>query len=118
MVEKIAAQVGCKPNQVAKTLQLLEGGATVPFISRYRKEATGGLDEVQIGNIKDLHERLLEFEKRRETILASLKEQDVLSQELRKKVEAASTLQELEDPYLTYRPKRKTRATEAHGFWL
>lgn len=118
MVEKIAAQIGCKPNQVAKTLQLLEGGATVPFISRYRKEATGGLDEVQIGNIKDLHERLLELEKRRETILASLKEQDVLSRELREKVESASTLQELEDLYLPYRPKRKTRATKAKELGL
>lgn len=118
MVEKIAAQIGCKPNQVAKTLQLLEEGATVPFISRYRKEATGGLDEVQIGNIKDLHERLLELEKRRETILVSLKEQDVLSRELREKVEAATTLQELEDLYLPYRPKRKTRATKAKELGL
>jgi len=118
MVEKIAAQIGCKPNQVAKTLELLEGGATVPFISRYRKEATGGLDEVQIGNIKDLHERLLELEKRREAILASLKEQDVLTGELRQKVEAAATLQELEDLYLPYRPKRKTRATKAKELGL
>ncbi len=118
MVEKIAAQIGCKPNKVAKTLELLEGGATVPFISRYRKEATGGLDEVQIGNIKDLHERLLELEKRREAILASLKEQDVLSRELREKVEAAATLQELEDLYLPYRPKRKTRATKAKELGL
>ncbi|MFM1876719.1 MAG: hypothetical protein RL266_2456 [Bacteroidota bacterium] len=113
MVEKIAAQIGCRPNQVAKTLELLHGGATVPFISRYRKEATGGLDEVQIGNIKDLYERLLELEKRREAILASLKEQNVLTRELQEKVEAAATLQELEDLYLPYRPKRKTRATKA-----
>lgn len=118
MIEKIAAQVGCRPNQVAKTLELLEGGATVPFISRYRKEATGGLDEVQIGNIKDLHERLLELEKRREVILASLKEQDVLTKELREKVESAATLQELEDLYLPYRPKRKTRATKAKELGL
>lgn len=118
MQKRIAAEVGCRLDQVASTLKLLEGGATVPFISRYRKEATGGLDEVQIGNIKDLHERLLELEKRREAILASLKEQDVLTRELREKVEAAATLQELEDLYLPYRPKRKTRATKAKELGL
>jgi uncharacterized protein len=59
MIAKIAAEVGCRPEQVVSTLKLLEGGATVPFISRYRKEATGGLDEVQIGNIQDLHARYL-----------------------------------------------------------
>ena len=113
MQNKIAAEVGCKPAQVASTLSLIAGGATVPFISRYRKEATGGLDEVQIGKIKDLFERYTELEKRRETILASLKEQDVLTPELKKKVEEASTFQELEDLYLPFRPKRKTRATKA-----
>ena len=94
-------------------MKLLEGGATVPFISRYRKEATGGLDEVQIGNIQDLNARYLELEKRRAAILASLKEQDVLTADLRQKVETATTIQELEDLYLPYRPKRKTRATKA-----
>jgi uncharacterized protein len=113
MIAKIAAEVGCRPEQVVSTLKLLEGGATVPFISRYRKEATGGLDEVQIGNIQDLHARYLELEKRRAAILASLKEQDVLTADLRQKVEAATTIQELEDLYLPYRPKRKTRATKA-----
>ena len=113
MQNKIAVEVGCKPSQVASTLSLLAEGATVPFISRYRKEATGGLDEVQIGKIKDLFERYTELEKRRETILASLKEQDVLTPELKKKVEEAATSQELEDLYLPYRPKRKTRATKA-----
>jgi uncharacterized protein len=113
MIAKIAAEVGCRAEQVVSTLKLLEGGATVPFISRYRKEATGGLDEVQIGNIQDLHARYLELEKRRAVILASLKEQDVLTADLRQKVEAATTIQELEDLYLPYRPKRKTRATKA-----
>lgn len=113
MQNKIAVEVGCKPEQVKSTLSLMEAGATVPFISRYRKEATGGLDEVQIGKIKDLFERYTELEKRRETILASLKEQDVLTPELKKKVEDATTSQELEDLYLPYRPKRKTRATKA-----
>ncbi|HAP69411.1 MAG TPA: RNA-binding transcriptional accessory protein [Flavobacteriales bacterium] len=118
MQNKIAAEVGCKPEQVRSTLSLMEGGATVPFISRYRKEATGGLDEVKIANIKDLFERYTELEKRRETILASLKEQDLLSPELKKKVEEASTSQELEDLYLPYRPKRKTRATKAKELGL
>ncbi len=113
MQNKIAAEVGCKPAQVASTLSLIAGGATVPFISRYRKEATGGLDEVQIGKIKDLFERYTELEKRREIILTSLTEQDVLTPELKKKVEEASTSQELEDLYLPFRPKRKTRATKA-----
>jgi len=113
MQNKIAAEVGCKPAQVASTLSLIAGGATVPFISRYRKEATGGLDEVQIGKIKDLFERYTELEKRREIILTSLTEQDVLTPELKKKVEDASTSQELEDLYLPFRPKRKTRATKA-----
>ena len=113
MIGKIAAEVGCRPEQVDSTLKLLEGGATVPFISRYRKEATGGLDEVQIGNIQDYHARYLELEKRREVILTSLKELDVLTADLRQKVESAATIQELEDLYLPYRPKRKTRATKA-----
>ena len=113
MQNKIAVEVGCRPEQVKSTLSLMEAGATVPFISRYRKEATGGLDEVQIGKIKDLFERYTELEKRRETILASLKEQDVLTPELKKKVEEAATSHELEDLYLPYRPKRKTRATKA-----
>lgn len=113
MQNKIATEVGCKPSQVASTLSLLNGGATVPFISRYRKEATGGLDEVQIARIKELAERYAELEKRRETIFVSLKEQDVLTQALKVKVEGAATIQELEDLYLPFRPKRKTRASMA-----
>ena len=118
MQNKIAAEVGCKPTQVNSTLNLLNEGATVPFISRYRKEATGGLDEVQIAKIKDLFERYTELEKRRETILASLEEQDVLTLELKNKVQEASTSQELEDLYLPFRPKRKTRATKAKELGL
>jgi len=118
MQKKIALEVGCKPEQVKSTLSLMDDGATVPFISRYRKEATGGLDEVQIAKIKDLFERYTELEKRRKAILTSLKEQDVLSLELKKKVEEASTSQELEDLYLPYRVKRKTRATKAKELGL
>jgi len=116
--EKISSDVGCQHQQVESTLKLLEAGGTVPFISRYRKEATGGLDEVQIGRIKDLFQRYADLEKRRETIIASLKEQDVLSDELRKKVLEAATQQELEDLYLPYRPKRKTRGLKAKELGL
>lgn len=118
MQNKIAVEIGCKPEQVKSTLNLLESGATVPFISRYRKEVTGGLDEVEIAKVKDLFERYTELEKRRETILASLEEQDVLSPELKSKVEKATTSQELEDLYLPFRPKRKTRATKAKELGL
>ena len=118
MLKKIASEIGCRPEQVSATLNLMEGGATVPFISRYRKEATGGLDEVQIANIKDLFDRYTELEKRREAILTSLKEQNVLTSELKQKVEQASAAQELEDLYLPFRPKRKTRATKAKELGL
>jgi len=118
MNNRIANEVGCRPDQVSSTLKLLGGGATVPFISRYRKEATGGLDEVQIGRIKDLFERFTELEKRRESILSSLREQNVLTAELEQKISSAATLQELEDLYLPYRPKRKTRATKAKELGL
>ena len=118
MQNKIAAEIGCKPAQVKSTLSLLEGGATVPFISRYRKEATGGLDEVQVARVEELFERLTELEKRRDAILKSLKEQDVLSPELKVKVQDALTSQELEDLYLPFKPKRKTRATKARELGL
>ena len=95
------------------TLNLLETGATIPFISRYRKEATGSLDEVQIGNIKDLYAKWLELDKRRAAILDSIAEQGKLTPELRKQIEEAETMSVLEDLYLPYRPKRKTRASVA-----
>ncbi len=95
------------------TLNLLETGATIPFISRYRKEVTGSLDEVQIGNIKDLYTKWLELDKRRAAILDSIAEQGKLTPELRKQIEEAETMSVLEDLYLPYRPKRKTRASVA-----
>jgi protein Tex len=99
--------------QVRNTLKLLDGGATIPFISRYRKELTGSLDEMQIAAIKQHITRLAELEKRRETILKSIEEQGKLTPELRKLTEAARTISELEDIYLPYKPKRKTRASAA-----
>ncbi|WP_266366889.1 Tex family protein [Tellurirhabdus rosea] len=110
---RIAGLLNLQSRPVANTLQLLDGGATVPFIARYRKEATGGLDEVQITAIKDTYQKLQELDKRRDAILKSIDEQGKLTAELRKKIEAAATMTELEDLYLPYKPKRKTRATIA-----
>ena len=109
----ISSQLNVSEKQVSAVLQLAEGGATVPFISRYRKEATGGLDEVQVANIIKLHKDLEEFEKRRQTILKSVEEQGLLTDELNAKFVEAQSLQELEDLYLPYKPKRKTLATKA-----
>ncbi len=113
MISKIASSLGINENQVRKTVELLDEGATIPFISRYRKEATGSLDEVQVGQIRDLRDQLVELEKRREAILKSLKELEKLSPELEKAVRNAETLAKLEDIYLPYKPKRKTRAMAA-----
>ena len=110
---RIAQALNLTEEQVQNTLNLLETGATIPFISRYRKEATGSLDEVQIGNIKDLYVKWLELDKRRAAILDSIQEQGKLTPELREKIEQAETMSVLEDLYLPYRPKRKTRATVA-----
>ncbi len=113
MISKIASALGIQENQVRKTVELLDEGATIPFISRYRKEATGSLDEVQVAQIRDLRDQFVELEKRREAILKSLKELDKLSPELEKAVRGAQTLAKLEDIYLPYKPKRKTRAMAA-----
>ena len=109
----IAQQLNLGARQVEKTIELLEQGATVPFIARYRKEATGSLDEVQITAIRDLLLRLKELDKRREAVLASIAEQGKLTPELEAQIGAAATLTELEDLYLPFRPKRRTRATMA-----
>lgn len=109
----IANELHLTEEQVQNTLSLLEAGATIPFISRYRKEATGSLDEVQIGQIRDLHTRWQELDKRRAAILDSIRDQEKLTTELEAKINEASTLSVLEDLYLPYRPKRKTRATVA-----
>ena len=109
----IAEQLNLGTRQVEKTIELLEQGATVPFIARYRKEATGSLNEVQITAIRDLLLRLKELDKRREAILASVNEQGKLTPELEKQILAATNMTELEDLYLPYKPKRRTRATMA-----
>ncbi|GHV12508.1 RNA-binding transcriptional accessory protein [Bacteroidia bacterium] len=99
--------------QITKTIDLLENGATIPFISRYRKEATGGLDEVQIGDIKEQYGKLLEISKRKETILNSIKEQDKLTDELAARINDSWNSTELEDIYLPYKPKKQTKAEVA-----
>jgi uncharacterized protein len=110
IVHCIAQELSVKPQQVAAAVALLDEGATVPFIARYRKEATGNLDDTQL---RTLEERLLylrELEERRAAILASIEEQGTLTEELRAAIEAAATKQALEDLYLPYKPKRRTRA--------
>jgi uncharacterized protein len=110
---KIALELTLKPKQVQATAELLVEGATVPFISRYRKEATGSLDEVAVTTIRDRLEQLQELDKRREAILNAMEERGQLTDELQEKIQAAETLAVLEDIYLPFRPKRRTRATMA-----
>ncbi|MDQ8190310.1 Tex family protein [Roseibacillus persicicus] len=112
-IEIIAQETGLKLSSVAATAKLLEEGGTVPFISRYRKEQTGSLDEVQITTIRDRLNQLAELDKRREAILKSLEERKLLTEDLKKKVLAAKTLSALEDVFAPFRPKRQTRATKA-----
>lgn len=109
----IASALNIPCRQVSNTLALLDQGATIPFISRYRKEATGGLDEVQIGNIKEQSDKLRELQKRKETILNTIQEQGKLSPELKQRIESSWNATELEDIYLPYKPKRKTKAETA-----
>ena len=112
-IETIAKETGIKASSVAATAKLLAEGATIPFISRYRKEATGELDEVQIQAVRDRMLQLAELDTRRSSILKSLEERSLLSPELKKKVEGALTMTSLEDIFAPYRPKRQTRATKA-----
>lgn len=109
----IAPIVGVSERQAHNTITLFDEGATVPFIARYRKEMTGQLDEVQINAIKEQYQKFQEVEKRREAILKSIEEQGKLTPELRKRLEETYVLQTLEDIYLPYKQKRKTRATMA-----
>ena len=111
--ELIAGRLGISIRQIANTITLLDEGATVPFISRYRKEMTGSLDEVAIGNIKEAKEQLDELDKRKVTILKSIGEQNLLTPELQSKIEQCYDMNALEDIYLPFKPKRRTRATVA-----
>lgn len=113
--QMIAAELKLPAHRIANTLKLLQGGATIPFISRYRKEATGGLDEVQIGDIQTRHEKLCELSKRKETVLSTIEEQGKLTPELKARISACWNATELEDIYLPFKPKRKTRAEAARA---
>ncbi|HCM59716.1 MAG TPA: RNA-binding transcriptional accessory protein, partial [Bacteroidales bacterium] len=112
-IKTIAQKLQLHDWQVENTLRLLDDGATIPFISRYRKEVTGSLNEVQLAEIRDEYERLKELEKRREAIIKSIEEQEKMTPELLSKINTALTISQLEDLYLPYRPKRKTRASVA-----
>lgn len=113
--QMIAAELKVPAHRIANTLKLLQGGATIPFISRYRKEATGGLDEVQIGDIQTRYEKLCELSKRKETVLSTIEEQGKLTPELKARISACWNATELEDIYLPFKPKRKTRAEAARA---
>ncbi|HCE57527.1 MAG TPA: RNA-binding transcriptional accessory protein [Prolixibacteraceae bacterium] len=113
IIEIIAQTLRIRTGQVTNTITLLDEGATVPFISRYRKERTGSLDEVQVLNIKEQHEKFTELEKRKETVLKTIEEQQLLTPELKTRIENCFDGVELEDIYLPYKPKRRTRATIA-----
>ena len=106
----ISTALNITERQVESTLNLLNEGATIPFISRYRKEMTGGFDEVQIGNIKERYDKLCEITKRKETIINTIEEQNKLTPELKKRIEETWESSTLEDIYLPYKPKRKTKA--------
>ncbi len=109
----IAAELNVSAQQVQVVIDLLAEGATIPFMARYRKEATGSLDEVQLTAIRDRHEQLTELDKRKEAVLKSIEKQEKLTPALAKAIEEAKSLTEVEDIYLPYKPKRKTRATAA-----
>ena len=109
----IATAMKLQEHRVENTLKLLQGGATIPFISRYRKEATGGMDEVQISEINDRYEKLCELAKRKETIISTIEEQGKMTAELRSRIDNCWDSTELEDIYLPFKPKRKTRAEAA-----
>ena len=113
LIDRVAAELQIAPRQARAALQLFEEGATVPFVARYRKEVTGGLDDLQLRNLEERATYLHELEDRRAAILASIEEQGKLDDALRAKINAAETKQTLEDLYLPYKPKRRTRATIA-----
>ncbi len=112
-IVKIAGEMKLAPVQVKTVATLFADGATIPFVARYRKEATGSLDEVALTDIRDRLNQLAELDKRREAILKSLEERGLLTDALKEQVMLADTMAVLEDVYLPYRPKRRTRATVA-----
>ena len=114
----IAGELSLNRSSVESVLKLMDEGATIPFIARYRKEASGGMDEVVLASVRDLREKLAAMDQRRKTIISSLSERNLLTDELEKKIADAETLTRLEDIYLPFRPKRKTRASRAYEMGL
>ena len=112
-VNRLAGEFKLRPQQVQAAVELLDAGNTIPFIARYRKEATGSLDDQVLREMAERLEYLRNLEKRREEIAAALEEQGVMTDELKAQLAKAVTLSELEDIYLPFRPKRRTRATIA-----
>ena len=113
LINALTVQLNYSSSQISNVVTLFEGGATVPFIARYRKEMTQGLDEVQILEIRDCWQKMLEADKRREAVIKNIEEQGKMTDELLKKLMAATTLQAIEDIYLPYKQKRKTKASIA-----
>ena len=118
VTHRIAAELSVRDHQVAAAVELLDGGATVPFIARYRKEATGALDDTQLRTLDERLRYLRELEERRAAVLASITEQGKLTDELRAQLESADTKARLEDLYLPYKPKRRTKAQVARSSGL
>jgi len=116
--QRIAAQLNVRPAQVAAVIELFDAQNTIPFVARYRKEATGGLDEEQLRQVQELLEKFRALDKRRQTVLKSIAEQEKLTPELEKQILAAVNLTELEDLYQPYKPKRRTRASIAREYGL
>ena len=112
-INSIAQRLGVKEWQVENCVKLFEEGATIPFISRYRKERTGGLDDVAVAEVRHWHDVFVEMDKRKETVLETIGQAGALTADLRLKIENCVDARELEDIYLPYRPKRRTRATAA-----
>ncbi len=110
---RIASELSLESGKVAEVLTLIEQGATIPFIARYRKEASGGMDEVVLASLRDTWQKLEALDKRKAAVLSSLKERELLTDQLEDQISAAVTLTELEDIYLPFRPKRRTRAVKA-----
>ena len=108
--QRLAAELAVRVEQVAATVALLDGGSTVPFIARYRKEATGGLDDIQLRTLEERLRYLRELDERREAVIASVREQGKLTDELLGQFTLADTKARLEDLYLPYKPKRRTKA--------
>ena len=111
--QEIAQQLSIRTEQASATIELLDSGNTIPFIARYRKEATHGLDEEQLRLLGELLEKLRQLDERRQTVLKSIEEQGKLTPELQAQIEAARTMTALEDLYQPYKPKRRTRASIA-----